>query len=104
MSEEEKSRCQNCTKTWAKSQLNPIKDIFQRVDPGVNPCHQASKKCEEETNTIVPAVEWKKMTTKEIASSIEVGLRVSADSRPMAREMLLAMGKQALDLAMDVAA
>lgn len=34
MSEEEKSRCQNCTKTWAKSQLNPIKDIFQRVDPG----------------------------------------------------------------------
>ena len=69
----------------------------------MNPCHQASKKCEEETNTIVPAIEWKKMTPKEIVGSIEIGLRVLADSKPSVREMLLAIGKQALDLAMEAA-
>jgi hypothetical protein len=51
---------------------------------------------------IMSAAEWKKMTVKESENSIEVGLRVLADLKPTKRERLLAIGKQALDLAMNI--
>jgi hypothetical protein len=34
LTEEERGRCQDCGKVWSNEQLRPIRDIFQRVDPG----------------------------------------------------------------------